>query len=656
MSDFKILLFILLIYYLDNSCFLQANAQSPCGMGSCPTGTDSSGPTYIPSNPAFPISRYPHGPGRDPTACEMSSRCCGMAEQCYGCGESQGPTCFTKWQRVCFEGNDNFNCLTKTKRYCKTIRMPFCRPEPEPIIRSYKTEHCVRETKEECWNYEREECKARPLPPVNENITWFDEVVIEQGKEDIPWSYTVNDYKCANITESKIVTTHRKRSRNVPKRKKICKKVWIPGYKGPSTFKCFNQKVWKSVCYDWPQWPQCSRSGCGTTGGGCGSDEFSCSRDNYNTGTVCPVGGGPVPYGLSTSFRHKRQVSQYQPQHHGWGQGLGSLNGISQNTGGQPMLSPVVIMTSGGPQLGPQPAIGYPNVYPADQLPSPDNLSGYPDMYPDKQLCKQIHQPTCSSTAGGSCQSSQQCCKIPAKKQKCFKVPYCTKVKRVIPGPWIPGRWKQVCEYVTINKIQWYTEPHDETITHTRVDCLPQTRQIFHNLTIPLYRVATKPRDTTISFKPTECDTSTKPTRHCITVPTYNCKEEDVTKRYTLTKLKCGQERSKQVCFNIPYQQCRGWPGAQFCKMVPTQICKPATTQPCADDSVCSGCNQFMQGPGFGSCATNTCGTFISSTSNIGLNHPEQTSCSGGGGGGCSGGSVLHGDGPSAGSWAMGQV
>ena len=33
-----------------------------------------------------------------------------------------------------------------------------------------------------------------------------------------------------------------------------------------------------------------------------------------------------------------------------------------------------------------------------------------------------------------------------------------------------------------------------------------------------------------------------------------------------------------------------------------------------------------MRGPGFGSCATNTCGTFISSGSNIGSNHVEPMS------------------------------
>ena len=77
---------------------------------------------------------------------------------------------------------------------------------------------------------------------------------------------------------------------------------------------------------------------------------------------------------------------------------------------------------------------------------------------------------------------------------------------------------------------------------------------------------------------------------------------------------RCDQETAQDYCFPIPYTYCEKQEGGPSCKWVQKQVCRKEPSPgpiPCDQNSACMTCDQFRRGPGFASCPTNTCPTYI---------------------------------------------
>merc|ERR1711973_519331 len=77
-------------------------------------------------------------------------------------------------------------------------------------------------------------------------------------------------------------------------------------------------------------------------------------------------------------------------------------------------------------------------------------------------------------------------------------------------------------------------------------------------------------------------------------------------KGFRINKVVCDKEASRPYCVNIPRMDCEPKPGTS-CRMVPETVSVPT----CNESPQCQQCNNFTQGPGFGSCPTSTCDAYI---------------------------------------------
>jgi hypothetical protein len=83
------------------------------------------------------------------------------------------------------------------------------------------------------------------------------------------------------------------------------------------------------------------------------------------------------------------------------------------------------------------------------------------------------------------------------------------------------------------------------------------------------------------------------------------CKSSTVQRGFRYNRQICDQSVNRQQCINLPVTDCRVGTTAN-CRMVPRQVCQDT----CSTSTMCNQCDEFRNGPGFGSCGTSTCGTF----------------------------------------------
>ncbi|XP_059088315.1 uncharacterized protein LOC131884519 [Tigriopus californicus] len=225
--------------------------------------------------PSFPAQRPPMSP------CEMTNQCCGMANAncCVG-----GQKCYTTYDRKC-ETEDDPQCQMTVEQVCSEETMPACRLVTEVVEREFTGSICTPKPLTKCWSYEKKVC-APSTKSAFQDITWENEVlrVVDEKMREHCYDQTV--FNCSENVYSDIVTKQVEKTRIVPDSRQQCRNVPIVGNSTTITMPVVSIS-YRTACYDIPA-PRCSTSMCGT--GTCGQGQSVCSRNDYNTQTVCPSG------------------------------------------------------------------------------------------------------------------------------------------------------------------------------------------------------------------------------------------------------------------------------------------------------------------------------------------------------------------------------
>eukprot|EP00095_Tigriopus_kingsejongensis_P000478 maker-scaffold1054_size66621-snap-gene-0.11 protein:Tk00478 transcript:maker-scaffold1054_size66621-snap-gene-0.11-mRNA-1 annotation:"spt transcription factor family member" len=228
-------------------------------------------------------------------------------------------------------------------------------------------------------------------------------------------------------------------------------------------------------------------------------------------------------------------------------------------------------------------------------------------MQGSNQNCQTVREPLCYGSNQPCNAGSQQCCNSESQRV-CRQVPQriTEQVSQTIPGQ---VSYNTVCQDIAFNRTEIYYEPVQQVFNKTKNDCMQiQKRQCF-NMTIPKYRVTQVPNSESITVQLPNCRHRLVSDQFCHTFPTgeIECRKTTIRKRFRINKIKCDQLTQTPICQQFPKMDCRLGSRVK-CEMVPKKVCQDK----CSNSPLCNQCNQFVQqGPGFGSCASSTCGTLV---------------------------------------------
>jgi len=148
----------------------------------------------------------------------------------------------------------------------------------------------------------------------------------------------------------------------------------------------------------------------------------------------------------------------------------------------------------------------------------------------------------------------------------------------------------------------------DQTVDRQVDDCRPSTTPDCHTYQVPDYVVQDVPQSDDITVNIQSCQTSKEIEQKCHTFYDAECKTTRVRKGFRYSRKVCDQTVKRNQCMNIPITDCQVGTTAD-CKMVPRQVCQDT----CSTSPMCQQCDNFRNGPGFGSCGTSNCGVYVPS-------------------------------------------
>jgi hypothetical protein len=229
---------------------------------------------------------------------------------------------------------------------------------------------------------------------------------------------------------------------------------------------------------------------------------------------------------------------------------------------------------------------------------------------PGNSGCQQVQQPVCygqhqQQQPQQICNVNyQQCCSYKSKKI-CKNVPQRVpmQVEQTMPGG---TRWEKKCSPNPVSRTEYYWEPVTTMVPQLKIDCQPITKQECHNYATPNYVVVNEKKTDDVEVSVSTCETKVEKKEFCTMVTDAEtiCTDSTMTKGFQITKIRCDRQFQQQQCFTLPVARCsKTQPN---CQMVPRQVCQPT----CSLSQYCLTCDNFRQGPGFGSCPTSTCGQY----------------------------------------------
>jgi len=235
--------------------------------------------------------------------------------------------------------------------------------------------------------------------------------------------------------------------------------------------------------------------------------------------------------------------------------------------------------------------------------------SGQRPNYLPTSPCQAVRQLDCGGNPipGGPCNApSQQCCQQRTRRV-CQRVPRRVVETQTVTVP--SWKWERRCENITIERTEYYTETEEKETTKTRQDCKKVTEEKCFNITIPEYSVRKVNKAQMVSVQLPRCQPRTEQATYCHNFPQgdVECKKVPVKKGFRINKIVCDREATRPYCLNIPRMDCELKPGME-CRMVPETVTVPS----CSNSPTCQTCNNFTNsGPGFRSCPTSTCDSYI---------------------------------------------
>lgn len=166
--------------------------------------------------------------------------------------------------------------------------------------------------------------------------------------------------------------------------------------------------------------------------------------------------------------------------------------------------------------------------------------------------------------------------------------------------------WKEDCKEYPMEKTVVVYETVNNPVTKTKKECTPVQQPTCHDYIVPSYDVVSQERTQDVPLTISQCELKPINDQHCFTYNEYECKERRVSRNFKVTKQVCDVVTNQQQCSNLPVTDCSLGQTAN-CQMVPQQVCQDT----CSNSQLCNTCNNFVNGPGFGSCSSSTCGNFI---------------------------------------------
>jgi len=487
------------------------------------------------------------GQTRQPSPCEMTNQCCGFANQNCCMG---GKKTYTVWKRKCDQTTNTQQCRTRVEKFCSNQMVRDCRIESEVRYLDFEAEQCMPKPLRKCFTYERKVCQQSTYP-ASKNVSWqIEELVLNQQKVETTCR-DMTSYNCTDIPWTETVRVPVQKTRVVPQTRTQCQNIRVPGEAETRQIP-ITRIVYKEQCYNMPS-TVCS------TGAACGQQPQP-QRCPYNQ-VACPFSN-------------------------------------QQNAYKNVTICPLTGQPIGQPAYNPNQR---PDMYPGQGY----NPNQRPNMYPSPSPCQAVRQLACGAAPGGSCGAQQQCCRQVMRKV-CQRVPQKVVETQTMTRP--TWKWEQRCDNITFQRTEYYTETETKEIPRTRQDCRKVSENKCFNITIPEYGVKTSDRSQMVSVQLPRCQPRTEQATYCHNFPTGDteCKRIPIKKGFRINKVVCDKEASRPYCVNIPRMDCELKPGTS-CRMVPETVSVPT----CNESPQCQQCNNFTQGPGFGSCPTSTCDAYI---------------------------------------------
>jgi len=555
---------------------------------------------YMPNPFAEPQQNSPVMPYPNPSPCQMSSECCGIAESCYGysgCGEAPapdpGPVCYNVWKYNCVGGAiDQVQSVQKFKKHCININVPTCRMVTETITRQAMGEQCYPVPLTQRFTYTKKVADCNQWANVPSSERWTNDKVVQGESQVKQHCLQVKTFTCKPVIRNQTDTKTVKIPKRVPYQVQKCNRIRVPGV--PTT-KTITRTKYKKVCWEVPVEPSCTQTPC-VMGSGCSQSQSPCSLNEYNTVDTC------------SQARYKREADAdanypMDPL------GPGGIQPISPlGPGG---IEPIGPLGPGGMEpIGP---LGPGGIEPIAPLgPGGMEPMPMPGPVPDGG-CGSIRQPVCAQSSGGSCVGGmQQCCEQQTRtKTTCKKVPYNVQEVITVPGQ---DSWQKKCRSVTKYKYTYETKVITGTAVLQDKKCFPNFKQTCVQLRVPTYRVGQEQGTGQVTLKSQSCKIRVVTQTFTKTIPDgdVKCEKRVMPKQLQITRRKCDSSNSKQYCFNVPYTDAKIMPGrGGKCWWIPTKKCIEQPKCETPPNPKCGQCDTWRRNDGFATCPTNTCGTYI---------------------------------------------